>query len=161
MPLGKGIPQLLPSSCRDLPSLGTARTRIQSGCWRGSCLEHMEAECHGSAAFTPRPKLLALVAPGLAEDTFGSSNFCQFGWKRRCRAAPRVHVVSVYPNTAPRPQPHPHCASPTELVSKWPELPKDTGKRIQSPPWSPLLSTSHCQIPASHTFIKLVPCAPR
>lgn len=31
LPLGKAIPQLLPSSCRDLPSLGTARTRIQSG----------------------------------------------------------------------------------------------------------------------------------
>lgn len=85
-------------------------------------------ECHGSAAFTPRPKLLALVAPGLRTPL--EANFCYFGWKRRCRAAPRVHVASVYPNTAPQPQPHPHRASPTELVSKWPELPKDTGKRI-------------------------------
>lgn len=44
------LPQLLPPSCRDLPGLGTARTRIRSGCWLGSCQEHTGAEPEGADA---------------------------------------------------------------------------------------------------------------
>lgn len=44
------LSQLLPPSCRDLPGLGTARTRIQSGCWLSSCLEHMGAEPEGAGS---------------------------------------------------------------------------------------------------------------
>lgn len=42
------LPRLLPPSCRDLPGLGTERTRILSGCWLGSCLEHAGAEPEGA-----------------------------------------------------------------------------------------------------------------
>ena len=42
------LPRLLPPSCRDLPGLGTARTRIRSGCWLGSCPEHAGAEPAGA-----------------------------------------------------------------------------------------------------------------
>ena len=42
------LPRLLPPSCRDLPGLGTARTRIRSGCWLGSCLEHAGAAPKGA-----------------------------------------------------------------------------------------------------------------
>lgn len=61
------LPRLLPPSCRDLPGLGTERTRILSGCWLGSCLEHAGAEPEGpipgSVATSPRPELPAVVAP--------------------------------------------------------------------------------------------------
>ena len=45
------LPRLLPPSCRDLPGLGTARTRIRSGCWLGSCQEHAGAEPEGANAW--------------------------------------------------------------------------------------------------------------
>lgn len=88
-----------------------------------------EKQCHGSAAFMPRPKLLALVALGLRTPLEAQSNFCQFGSAGAVQLS--EFMWPLFTPTLPLDLSLTHIVpAAIELVSKWPELPKDTSKRI-------------------------------